>query len=102
MENKAHIDSLASFDKASELAAQLSEAKQQIAELKAERDALAAELARYSMSAGQADQRRAESRAVRVALGFGENANDVAPIDLLEKIGDLKAQGVEAFAAQRG
>ncbi len=37
-------------------------------------DALAAELARYSMPAGEADQRMAESRAVRQALGFGQDA----------------------------
>ncbi|PLR40758.1 hypothetical protein CYR55_05625 [Chimaeribacter californicus] len=71
----------------------------QNAELKAERDALAAQLARYSMSAGQADQRMCESQAVRKALGFGEDAEDVAPIDLMEKIDALKAER-DALAAE--
>lgn len=52
-------------------------------------DALAAELARYSMPAGEADQRMAESRAVRQALGFGQDADDVAPVDLVERINAL-------------
>ncbi|WDB27183.1 hypothetical protein [Escherichia albertii] len=51
--------------------------------------ALAAENGRYSMSAGQADQRMAESRAVRSALGFQEDADDVSPSDLVEKIQSL-------------
>ncbi|MDW4577444.1 hypothetical protein [Atlantibacter hermannii] len=54
-------------------------------------DALAAELARYSMPAGEADQRMAESRAVRQALGFGQDADDVAPVDLVERINALAA-----------
>ncbi|EPP6405932.1 hypothetical protein ACVOXD_000652 [Escherichia coli] len=41
------------------------------------------------MSAGQADQRMAESRAVRSALGFQEDADDVSPSDLVEKIQSL-------------
>lgn len=45
-----------------------------------------AENARYSMSAGQADQRMSESRAVRAALGFNPDADDVSPSDLVEKI----------------
>ena len=49
-------------------------------------EALVAELGRYSMSAGHADQRRAESRAVRKALGFGEDVDDVSPQDLLNAI----------------
>lgn len=48
--------------------------------------------ARYSMDAGQADQRRAESRAVRKALGFEEDADDVSPRDLLDALARLKAQ----------
>ncbi|WP_313411370.1 hypothetical protein [Atlantibacter hermannii] len=52
-------------------------------------DALAAEQARYSMPAGEADQRMAESRAVRQALGFGQDADDVAPVDLVERINAL-------------
>jgi len=54
-------------------------------------EALAAELARYSMPAGEADQRMAESRAVRQALGFGQDADDVAPVDLVERINALAA-----------
>lgn len=54
-------------------------------------DALAAELARYSMPAGEADQRMAESRAVRQALGFGQDADDVAPVDLVGRINALAA-----------
>ncbi|WP_312974062.1 hypothetical protein [Atlantibacter sp.] len=54
-------------------------------------DALAAELARYSMSAGDADQRMAESRAARQTLGFGQDADDVAPVDLVERINALAA-----------
>jgi len=54
-------------------------------------DALSAELARYSMPAGEADQRMAESRAVRQALGFGQDADDVAPVDLVERINALAA-----------
>ncbi|WP_312297200.1 hypothetical protein [Atlantibacter hermannii] len=54
-------------------------------------DALAAELARYSMPAGESDQRMAESRAVRQALGFGQDADDVAPVDLVERINALAA-----------
>ena len=54
-------------------------------------DALAAELARYSMPAGEADQRMAESRAVRQALGFGQDADDVAPVDLVERLNALAA-----------
>ncbi|WP_313010039.1 hypothetical protein [Atlantibacter hermannii] len=62
-------------------------------------DALAAELARYSMPAGEADQRMAESRAVRQALGFGQDANDVAPIDLVERINALAAENTMLKAA---
>ncbi|WP_312139829.1 hypothetical protein [Atlantibacter hermannii] len=54
-------------------------------------DALAVELARYSMPAGEADQRMAESRAVRQALGFGQDADDVAPVDLVERLNALAA-----------
>ncbi|WDB29083.1 hNH endonuclease [Escherichia albertii] len=59
------------------------------AEAQAKCAALAAENGRYSMSAGQADQRMAESRAVRSALGFQEDADDVSPSDLVEKIQSL-------------
>ena len=47
-------------------------------------------LSRYSMDAGQADQRLLESRAVRKALGFGEDADDVSPRDLLDAIEKIK------------
>lgn len=60
--------------------------------VKAERDALAVENARYSMSAGQADQRMAESRAVRATLGFNPDAEDVSPSDLVEAINQLTAE----------
>lgn len=60
-----------------------------IAALEAKCAALAAENGRYSMSAGQADQRMSESRAVRSALGFQEDADDVSPSDLVEKIQSL-------------
>ncbi|WP_160124667.1 hypothetical protein [Klebsiella sp. Q2] len=49
---------------------------------------LAAENARYSMSAGHADQRMAESRAVRSALGFKPDADDV----LVEAINQIVAE----------
>lgn len=61
-------------------------------------DAANKELARYSMSAGQADQFAAEAKAVRKALGYADNAEDVAPVDLLEKIAGLRAEGMEMFA----
>lgn len=57
--------------------------------MEAKCSALTAENGRYSMSAGQADQRMAESRAVRSALGFQEDADDVSPSDLVEKIQSL-------------
>ncbi|HBS7469060.1 TPA: hypothetical protein MAQ80_003445 [Klebsiella pneumoniae] len=53
---------------------------------------LAAENARYSMSAGHADQRMAESRAVRSALGFRPDADDVSPSDLVEAINQIVAE----------
>ena len=53
---------------------------------------LAAENARYSMSAGHADQRMAESRAVRSALGFNPDADDVSPSDLVEAINQTVAE----------
>lgn len=54
------------------------------------------QLARYSISAGQADQRLCESRAVRIALGFGEDAIDVAPTDLVEAIQVIRRRAEEA------
>ncbi|HCD4405954.1 TPA: hypothetical protein NBQ58_001783 [Klebsiella pneumoniae] len=53
---------------------------------------LAAENARYSMSAGHADQRMAESRAVRSALGFKPDEDDVSPSDLVEAINQIVAE----------
>ncbi|WP_225381837.1 DUF551 domain-containing protein [Escherichia coli] len=55
-------------------------------------NALAAENARYSMSAGQADQRMSESCAVREALGFNRSADDVSPSDLVDKIKSIIAE----------
>lgn len=51
---------------------------------------LRAKLARYTMDAGHAEQRQAESRAVRKALGFGEDADDVSPRELENAIDRLK------------
>lgn len=68
-----------------EMTEALEAAEKRIAELELE-------LSRYSMSAGEADQRRCESRAVREALGFGKDADDVAPIDLLNRIAELEAR----------
>ncbi len=56
---------------------------------------LGGQLSRYSMSPGQADQRACESRAARDALGFGKDADDVAPIDLRERIDGMKARIAE-------
>ncbi|MHC7868786.1 hypothetical protein ACYA1P_13005 [Klebsiella pneumoniae] len=56
---------------------------------------LGGELSRYSMSPGQADQRVCESRAARDALGFGKDADDVAPINLRERIDGMKARIAE-------
>ena len=61
--------------------------------LKAQRDTLAAQLNRYSMDASHADQRLAESRAVRRALGFNGDADHVSPRDLTKAIAQLRAQG---------
>lgn len=74
--------------------------QKQCATLQQKLDAANTELARYSMSAGQADQFAAEAKAVRKALGYAENAEDVAPVDLLEKIAGLRAEGVEMCAAK--
>ena len=56
---------------------------------------LGGQLSRYSMSPGQADQSMCESRAARDALGFGKDADDVAPIDLRERIDGMKARIAE-------
>lgn len=47
---------------------------------------LRAELERYSMDAGHAEQRQAESRACREALGFEPDSDHVSPADLREAI----------------
>ncbi|QHJ80335.1 MAG: hypothetical protein [Bacteriophage sp.] len=54
--------------------------------------ALQEQLSNYSMSAGQADQRKSESDAVRVELGFTADADDVAPCDLVDAITALQEQ----------
>jgi hypothetical protein len=56
------------------------------------------QLTRYSVSPGMADQRICESNAVRVALGFAEDAIDIAPVDLVEAI---QAITQRAEAAER-
>lgn len=61
--------------------------------------ALQEQLSHYSMSAGQADQRKSESDAVRVAMGFSTNANDVSPSDLVDAIAALQEQ-VRGLAAE--
>lgn len=55
-----------------------------------ERDEATRRLSRYSMSAGEADQRMCESRAVRHELGFGKDADNVAPLDLSNAIVGLR------------
>ena len=54
--------------------------------------ALEDQLGRYSMDAGQADQRMAESYACREALGFDPKSDHVAPVDLTSKIAELRRQ----------
>ncbi len=48
------------------------------------------ELSRYSMSAGAADQYRAEAQACRIALGFEKDSESVSPVDLTEAISKIK------------
>lgn len=59
---------------------------------KISRTKLKAQLRRHSTDPGLADQRRAESRAIRQALGFEPDADDVSPNDLLMALAHLKAQ----------
>ncbi|HGF8629987.1 TPA: hypothetical protein ACJCF4_000620 [Salmonella enterica subsp. enterica] len=73
------------FVRSTNMAVQLANAESKCREL-------AAENARYSMSAGQADQRMAESCAVREALGFNQDADDVSPSDLVDKIKSIIAE----------
>lgn len=53
----------------------------------------------YTMTPGQADQRMCESRAVREALGFEIDADDVAPIDLRQRITELQSRAESAEQA---
>ena len=76
----------------SEIAAELGWRDMQIALLREQ-------LSQLSISAGQADQRKAESDVVRVALGFSADADDVAPCDLVDAIAALQEQ-VRALAAE--
>lgn len=62
---------------------------------------LGGQLSRYSVSPGQADQRTCESRAVRDALGFEKDADNVAPIDLRERIDGMRARIAELEAAEK-
>ena len=75
-----------------ESAGELSIREQKFLKLAKAYKQLAAENARYSMSAGHADQRMAESRAVRSALGFKPDADDVSPSDLVEAINQIVAE----------
>lgn len=53
-------------------------------------------LARYSMDAGRCDQYKCEALAMRKALGFSADSENVAPIDLLNKLdGLLEDQAVD-------
>ncbi|MFK8258285.1 hypothetical protein ACFL9S_10915 [Erwinia sp. AnSW2-5] len=61
--------------------------------------ALQENLSRYSMSPGWADQRQNESKYVREVLGFGADADDVSPKDLVDAITALQEQ-VRALAAE--
>jgi len=62
-------------------------------------EAAEARIAEYGMSPGHAHQRQCESRAARNELGFGEDADDVAPADLREAIQELRKRA-EAAEAQ--
>jgi hypothetical protein len=73
-------------------------AEQQAAEnevLRQERDQLKAELERYSMNAGAADQFRREAFAMRQALGFDKYGDDIAPVDLLNALDSHDAEAIE-------
>jgi hypothetical protein len=52
-----------------------------------------AELGRYSVSAGLADQFKAEAQTMRVALGFEKDSEEVAPADLLEALQKRTSSG---------
>ena len=51
---------------------------------------LEADLSRYSMDAGSADQFRSEAQACRAALGFSKFSEAVSPAELVEAINKLK------------
>ncbi|WP_213977438.1 hypothetical protein [Serratia marcescens] len=87
---EAERDALA--DRVDRLGGMLTESRAATKSAEERADALAVENARYSMSAGQADQRMAESRAVRAALGFNPDADDVSPSDLVETINKVTAE----------
>ncbi|WP_312198776.1 ead/Ea22-like family protein [Kosakonia cowanii] len=53
------------------------------------------QLSRYSMSPGEAEQRRCESRVVRDALGYCMDSENVAPVDLYLKIEELRQRIAE-------
>lgn len=76
----------------SQIACELGWRDMKIDELQQKLDQVNEKLSRYSMSAGQADQFAAEAKLIRKALGFSEDAQDVAPIDLLEKINAMSAE----------
>lgn len=91
-----HAMTVESLHAKSDIAAELGWRDKRIDELLAALEEKDQQLARYSMSAGQADQRLCESRAVRIALGFGEDSIDVAPTDLVEAIQVIKRRAEEA------
>jgi len=55
-------------------------------------DDQAIKLARYSMTAGEADQYKNESLACRKSLGFSASSENVAPIDLVNAIRSIEQQ----------
>lgn len=59
------------------------------------------QLQRYSMEPGRADQYACEAKAVRVELGFAADAVDVAPVDLIERINQQRAEGIIMFASKQ-
>lgn len=87
-----NIETVNELIRSLESAGELSIREQKFLKLAKAFKQLAAENARYSMSAGHADQRMAESRAVRSALGFKPDADDVSPSDLVEAINQIVAE----------
>jgi hypothetical protein len=59
-------------------------------------ESMQAELERYSMSAGAADQFRREALAMRQALGFDKYGDDIAPVDLLNALDRRFAEAMQA------